>query len=246
MLVKASLKSPIITPEKRKSTKPRSLISVFKMIVEDFEKRNPNDISITKITQNKNVQHRRVYDFFNMLTTLNICQYINKGKLKWNGVSSLNKTIQDAYIQIEIDSLDCTISSLFCVGPSPSLGSIAINFLCLFMYFGVDTFFFKNASMLFYHPSIDIKSLERRIYLVLNFLEVLGIVSHTSKTSEYRLNMNVKSIVENAINSRINVIKRRNSLSLENLLSRIDCHYIDNLWNSRRNELYAYTKISLI
>lgn len=236
----------MITPEKKRNKRPQSLICVFKMIVDDFEKRNPNDISIMKITKNKNIQHRRVYDFFNMLTALNICQYINKGRLSWIGISSLNTTLQEAYVQIEIDSIDSKINDLFCLGPSPTLGTIAIRFLCLFLFFGVDTFYFKNASILFYFPGADIKSLERRIYLVLNFLEVLGAVSHTSKTSEYRLNMNFDYIVEYAIKSRIDQIKKRDCLSLENLLNKFDHQYIENLWMHRREELYSYTNIGPI
>lgn len=241
MLVKPVPKSPLIATKNKSHRRSQSLISVFQKMVEDFEKKNPNDISIMKISQNKNIQHRRVYDFFNMLTSLKICQYVNKGKLTWIGLSSLEISLQDAYTQIELSSIDIQLNDLFRVGPSPSLGTIAINFLCLFMYFGLDTFLFKNASMLFYDPCSDIKSLERRIYLVLNFLEVLGCVSHTSKTSEYKLNMNVDSIVQKAIKSRIEEVKQRNTLSLENLLNRLDHRYIENLWTYRREELASYS-----
>lgn len=245
MLVRPLPKNAILPHEKRKSRNHQSLKSVFRMIVEDFERRNPRDISIVKITKNKNIQHRRVYDFFNMLTSLNVCSYINKGKLTWNGVSSLSQSILDAYSQIEIDSIDYSISTIFCAGPSPSLGTIALKFLSLYLFFGVETFFFKNATLLLHYPGSDIKSLERRIYLVLNFLEVLGTVSHTSKTSEYRLNINVDSIVESAINARVEVIKKRNTLSVENLLNRLDKSYTESLRIHRREELFYFTKIPL-
>lgn len=233
-------------PPKKNRKSSHSLISIFQSIVHDFENRSPNDISIMKVAKNNKVQHRRVYDFFNMLTSLNICQYIVKGKLTWVGVSSLNITLQDAYAKIEIDSIDIPMKVLFCVGPSPSLGTLAIKFLCLYMYLGVDSLFLKNVSMIFHDPRSDIKSLERRIYLILNFLEVLGTVSHSSKSGEYKLNLNVESIVENAMYLKKKMLQKREAPTIENLLNRLDNHYIENLHVCRREEFSLYTGATFI
>lgn len=246
MMSKPLPKDALPYQPRRNHRNSHSLISVFRNIVHDFEDRTPNDISIMKVAKNNCIQHRRVYDFFNMLTSLNICQYLIKGKLTWVGLSSLNITLKEAYAKIETESVDIPMNVLFCVGASPSLGTLAIKFLCLYIFLGVDALFLKNVSMLFHDPRSDIKSLERRIYLVLNFLEVLGTVSHTSKAGEYKLNLNVDSIVENAMESKKKFLQQRNDLSLENLLNRLDSHYIDNLHINRRDEFSFYTSANFI
>ncbi|OHS99515.1 hypothetical protein TRFO_34067 [Tritrichomonas foetus] len=246
MLTKHLPKDVLPFRTKRKYKNSHSLVSVFQNIVHDYEERHPNDIAIMKVAKTNNIQHRRVYDFFNMLTSLNICQYLIKGKLSWVGLSSLTQTLQESYTKLECESIDIPMDTLFCVGASPSLGTLALKFLCLYIYLGVNTLLLKNVSMLFHDPRADIKSLERRIYLVLNFLEVIGAVSHTSKAGEYKLNLEVSSIIFLAMETKQKIFTNRGMPTLECLLNRLSRSYIDGIQRDRREEFAAITHSNLI
>lgn len=196
-----------------------SLSETYKQIIREFEEKKPSNISIVNIAKEYGIQHRRVYDLFNLLTALEVCQNVERGKLAWLGLSNITNVIKTAYAKIEIASLTKTTSQLFSLGPSPSLGSIAKHFISMYLFFDVDTLLLRQVSTIFHDPRADIKSLERRMYLVLSFLEIMGIVAHTMKANEYKIVIDLSDIKEYAIVQKRNFVKTRSPLSLENLLN---------------------------
>ena len=202
-----------------KSKQTNSLTEAYRKIINTFEETKPSNISIVNVARDYGIQHRRVYDLFNLLTYLGVCQNIERGKLAWIGLDCFKTAVAKAYAQIEIDSITLPVSKIFCLGPSPSLGQIATHFISMYLFFGVDTLLLKQVSSIFHDPRADIKSLERRMYLVLSFLELMGIVSHTTKTNEYKLIADLSAAQNYAIEQKKKVEKIQCPLSLENLLN---------------------------
>jgi hypothetical protein len=217
----------------------KSLTDAYKQIIHNFEKTKPANISIINVARDYNIQHRRVYDLFNLLASLGVCQNIERGKLAWIGLDCFKTTIAKAYAKIEIDSLTTPISRLFCLGPSPSLGQIATHFVSMYLFFGIDTLLLKQVSSVFHDPRADIKSLERRMYLVLSFLDIMGIVTHTMKTNEYKLMLDLSEAQEYALQQKKKFEKARCPLSLENLLNSSDGPYVSDIRTQRLLECPA-------
>jgi hypothetical protein len=210
-----------------------AISDVFRMLVRRFEDSRPQHISIMEIAKEHNIQHRRVYDFFNLLSSLGICSVVERGSLAWIGVRELSNKLKEVYGETEVAALSQNLVNLFCVGKSPTLGLIALRFICLYLYLGVELLSMRQVTKLFHDGRSDIKSLERRTYLVLNFLEVIRVVEHTKQTSEYRLILDRTPIVEYAMNKKREFSARRWANTLDNLLNRYDRAFFRDLYGRR-------------
>ncbi|EAY02759.1 hypothetical protein TVAG_369870 [Trichomonas vaginalis G3] len=216
-----ALAEPKIKAFRSKEKISNSLTDSYKQIVNDFEQLKPANINIVNVAQQYGVQYRRVYDLFNLLTSLGVCQNVERGKLAWIGLSSVPSVISKAYAKIEIASLHKPMNQVFCLGQSPSLGMIATHFISMYLYFNVDTLLLRQVSSTFHDPRTDIKSLERRMYLVLSFLEIMGVVAHTMKTNEYKLILDLSAAKESALQQKRKYQQSKCPLSLENLLNSV-------------------------
>lgn len=211
-----------------------SVANIFKDLIKEYEKKKPRDINVMHVARKYSIQHRRVYDLFNLLTSLKTCQNIERGKIAWNGINHAKKAFTETYIQVEIQSLtEPDLFKLFNLGPSPSLGAIATRFISLYLYLGVKRLVMRQVSKLFHDPSSDLKSLERRMYLVLSFLEMMGFIQHTSHTSEYELIMKTNQFYEAALAKRKEAAMK-DPMSQEALLSRLDSVYLNELQRHRK------------
>lgn len=229
-----SIISPDVQPQKGKAQgkgqkQGNSLTDSYKQIISDFEKSRPTNINIINVAREYGIQHRRVYDLFNLLTALGVCENIERGKLSWIGLNCLKATIAKTYEKIEIDSLTKPVSRIFSLGPSPSLGQIATHFVSMYLFFGIDTLLLKQVSGIFHDPRSDIKSLERRMYLVLSFLDIMGVVTHTMKTNEYKLTIDLSDVQKRAFEKKKSFEKTRCPLSLENLLNSSEGPYVSDI-----------------
>jgi hypothetical protein len=214
-----------------------SITETYKQIVRDFENLMPQHFSVMDVAKKYDIPHRRAYDFFNLLNAVGVCTSVERGSLRWISASEVLNTIKEVYAQLEILDFTKNIKALFHAGPSPTLGTLASRFVCLFLYLGVDVLSMRQAVRLFKNPKTDVKSLERRMCLVLNFLEALGAVVHTSKTSEYRLTIDRTEIVDYAMRKKKQFSPQTSAVSLENLLNRYDKTFLSQMYKTRE-ELY--------
>lgn len=237
-----AIQVPVMPVKIERRKNHQTISEVFKEIIREFQVTKPHDISVMALVKAREIQHRRVYDFFNLLTHLGVCQCVTRGQLAWIGISAVSERIMEAYAKLEVASMNTSFESLFSIGPSPSLGSIAIKFLCLYLYLGVDKLVLRQVATILYDPRNDRKSLERRIYLVLNFLEVIGIVSHTAKTGEYKLLLPTQDIKSHALEMKHRCAEQCFQCSMENLLNRLDDTYNEFCYERRRRAFAACVK----
>jgi hypothetical protein len=191
-----------------------------------------------EVARQYDIPHRRAYDFFNLLNAVGVCASVERGTLRWVGADEVRRTFKEVYAHLEVLDLTQHFRLLFHAGQSPTLGILGSRFVCLFLYLGVDVLSMRQAVRLFKNPMTDIRSLERRMCLVLNFLEALGVVVHTSKTSEYRLTIDRREIVEHAMMMKKLFSEQTHANSLENLLNRYDHTFLAQMYK-RREAMYA-------
>jgi hypothetical protein len=117
---------------------------------------------------------------------------------------------------------------------SPTLGFLASRFIFLYLYHGIEVLSIRQAMRVFRTPSIDAKSLERRLYLVLSFLAVLGLVSHAEKLGEYRLALDRTDIVRQAVNAKMGQAAMGYDRTIAELLNRPGRSKMDELYQFRQ------------
>jgi hypothetical protein len=98
----------------------------------------------------------------------------------------------------------------------------------------------KRAALLFHGDTIGLKSLERRMYVVLSFLQVTGIVEHATSVSQYRLLLDRESIVETAMKARKRCDDSHPEI-IDTLLSRYDRQFLATL---RADRLDNFTRLT--
>ena len=228
--------SPPYTSPKPQQQPPQTISEVFKKIIAEYEVKKPQNINAIQISKMYKIQHRRVYDLFNFITSFGVCRIIERKKVGWVGLDQFNITLTKSYEEMEKKSLTTSFKDLFDLGPSPSLGTIGTKFLCLFIYMGTDSLSMRNVSALFHDPSCDIKSLERRIYLVLSFLEIIGAISKGSNRGEYVIKLDVKNISHQGLKAREKESIKLRPTSIDSLIAKDGLAYRHSLFHSRRLE----------
>jgi hypothetical protein len=216
--------------------KARSSVSItqtYRQIVRDFENLTPENFSVIEVSRKYEIPHRRAYDLFNFLNAAGVCSSVERGALRWIGAAEIFRTLKEGYAQLEILDLTQNFRVLFHVGPSPTLGILGSRFVCLFLYLGVEILSMKRAVRLFKNPKTEVRSLERRMCVALNFLEALGVVEHTAKTSEYRLTIDRTEIVEYAMEQKKQFSGRARGNAIESLLNRYDSTFLSQMYTSR-------------
>jgi hypothetical protein len=189
-----------------------------------------------EVAQAHDIPHRRAYDFFNFLTSFGVCSSTGARLLSWVGLSSIRETLAVAYAEIEVNTCDGDIQSVFCVGRSPTLGLLARRFVCLFFFLGVRTLSIRKATRFLTAKGSDSKSLDRRMYLVVGFLEALDIVQHTEQPSEYAIVIDHTVIMEQGMRDRRRRLALMNDTGVESLLSRHNQAFMNILYSQRQAE----------
>lgn len=234
-------RTPIPRPERTlKQSSP--ITEIFAQMINDFEATRPHNINIMNVAGRYNIQHRRAYDLFNLLTSLKVCRSVERGRIAWNSLADAVKTVANEYIKLETESLTKSTRELFDMGPSPSLGIIATRFMSLFIYLGVDKITLRQALPLFRNEKCDVKSLERRLYLVLGMLELMNLLTHSKRTGEYGIVPSVTSIRERAMRKKHAVAMKTNPECLEATLSKLGEPYINRLLELRREDYQELSK----
>ena len=226
-----------------KKETPTSVSAVFKHIIAENEIEKSQNINVIQLSQTYKMQHRRVYDFFNFLTSFGVCRIIERKKVGWVGIDNFYTHLQEEYENMERDSCVLSMKELFELGPSPSLGNIGSKFLCLFIYLNIKKLSMKNVSAFFHDPRTDIKSLERRIYLVLSFLEIIGVIQKGHSRGEYMLTADVSSILQSGFEARKAEMISKYPNSLENLLNNFSDSYVSSIYEMRRAEFEILSRV---
>ena len=219
---------------------------VFKSIVKNLEMNKLCIFNVLKVAQSHIIQRRRVYDFFNLMTALGVCKVASKGKMKWMGIEQSENTISNFYDDIEVASLTKSFEMTFNLGTSPSLGNLALYVISLFLYLNMNTLSLKQISKVFYDGKSDIRSLERRLYLALSFLEVINIIEHSDRVSHFTLKINREKLIEKAWQARKKSLNMNNEMNIEGLLSHTSMPMINEIYERRQKKFIEVFNTNLV
>ncbi|EAX89682.1 hypothetical protein TVAG_471540 [Trichomonas vaginalis G3] len=222
---------------KKNDKESKSITEIFGKMVKHFENHHSKNLNVMNVSLQFNIQSRRVYDFFNVFSALGVCKSQYKGSISWLSVNNIADTIKKAYYEIEVDSDNFSFQELFSFEQSPSLGALAIRFITLYFFLNVNILCIHDVATLFLNPTSDRKSLERRLYLVLGILEIVGLVHHSQRTGEYRITINTEEVVLEVLELKKKNLKNYSILSL---LNTVNQKYLDTIFPLRREE---YLKI---
>ena len=218
----------------KKEKKSRNLCDAFNKMIAHFEESNSTNLTVLDVSKKFRVQSRRVYDFFNVFSTLGVCTTQNKGSLSWINLNNAYKTIRLKYLQLEYEAQSKSMTELFTIKQSEGLGSIGLSFLLLYFYLNTKVLNIHNVSALFMPFTADRKSLERRLYLVLSIYDLVGFVRHTHRTGDYTILIDMDPIIQEGLQNIQSKCKQ--PCSILALLSKINDTYMDTLFRTRMNQ----------
>ncbi|OHS93534.1 hypothetical protein TRFO_11750 [Tritrichomonas foetus] len=236
----------IIETKHGKQMKPSKRINkrvfnmIFKKLIVAFEENPSLEVRMMDVSRHYGVQHRRIYDFFNLLTHFGVCVNKGHGKIGWIGLANIQYYFEKVYRKLEKKSNTMNALDIFYAGQSPSLGLITKKIISLYMYAGVDILNIKFIAKMISQGHGEIKSLERRIYLVLNMLEIVNVVSHTTKVSEYKLLFNYKKHDQEVFQERLNEMSSVDECYPMNFLNRFDEKMIEKIRETRLQAMIKF------
>ncbi|OHS96216.1 hypothetical protein TRFO_37652 [Tritrichomonas foetus] len=225
-----------------KQVRSRSIVACFRKMYQEFQNTSPSKIIIPQVAEKYGLHIRRVYDFFNVLTALKVCSQYDRRSLSWQGQDAAIMTFMESYAEFEIESLKVSFEDLFNIGNSISLKTIGTYFMSLFFFLGVSTLPLRQVSYFFSRDVQDRRSLERRMYLVLSLLEIMGFISHTNRSGEYVLAIDPEPYIDFGMKAKFNECqKNEKAANLEFTLARFDQAYIKSLHQERQRFFSTYS-----
>lgn len=213
---------------------------IVRQLLDQFNREKPDAIHVIRLSKQIQIEKRRLYDLFNILTALKVCNRMdNAGHgFRWNTLDVIPDAIKDIFIETEMQIMEKGFKSLFPLGASPSLGSLTKALLSVFFYTGLTKVNVKLMAILFAEKSIRFKQMLRRLYLVAFFLEQLDIMKRTAAIGEYEILFDLKQYTIDAYEK----MKKMNTFpytSIENYLSKIDTAYIQSTQQVRQKEMLS-------
>ncbi|OHT16823.1 hypothetical protein TRFO_12904 [Tritrichomonas foetus] len=221
------------------------LSTIFSDMIIMFEKTKPQNLTVMGIARNRNIQHRRLYDFFNLLSSLGVCKMIQKGQLSWIGMHEITSTLKEWYAEIEIMAINQTVSDIFSFESSPSLGTIAMKFIGLYLYLNIDALSVRQVLAIFHVGNNDRKSFERRVYLVISCLEIIGLMKRSHRGGQYILLIPRDEIIAYGWNSRKDYCFEKFPELMEGLLSNINYFNLEKVYALRYKIFLGMMKKSI-
>ncbi|KAL4462526.1 hypothetical protein ABPG74_000356 [Tetrahymena malaccensis] len=159
------------------SRREKSLEELSKKFLTIFLQKEQMLISLDKITQQLDVERRRIYDIINILESLKLVTRRGKNNYKWNGFEQIFDTIQFFSTQSEKQEVNLVAVEQN-EKKEKSLEILSIGFLKLFLNFKQTLSLEEAARKLSPNNSENqkIKTKIRRLYDIANVFKSLGLI----------------------------------------------------------------------
>lgn len=196
-------------------------------------------IQLNEMSYFSGIEKRRLYDYMNSLSALNVSQKIATHKYLWKGMSQIKPQLIQLGMEIELKSFDSADYNIFQLPESPNIKVLTSHLMQYCLYYGCDTFMLREVAMLFSNSPENTKSMIRRLYLVAFFLERLGIIKHLCKTGEYHFCYNAVDIMTSVYNE----LKANHELpdySIIYQVNRITEQLIQKKFADRRSQVHNF------
>ena len=161
--------------------------SSLRILVSKLETLIGKEFNYLSLCSQFSVKRRVLYDFIQIVEPLAIIDRKNNNLFVWNGISNFQTVIPTLLSNLQNETLSHSFVNIFSCSNDSSLVHITILLLKLFCYLNTKTLDLRSVAFLFTQGPTKFKTLIRKLYTVSTSLEVVGILSKTSKVSEVKL-----------------------------------------------------------
>ena len=226
-------KSNSFVPQEQRPTEREQFGTFIQRVIRQFELSQNSPIRFADIAD---CDKRRQSDLYNILDALEVFGHVSDKLIVWRGFGATTAAFVRYGVQNELRAHTESIIEIFRVGQSPSLSTLVIKFISLFIFLGVDSLNIREVVNLMADSPEHAKKVLRRLYLVVFVLEQSGVIEHGYAYSHYTLKQPLDVIVT-TIFQEVPRLRMFPEESVEALLNRLDEIYVKNL-HRRRRELY--------
>jgi hypothetical protein len=165
---------------------------ILKQIVHELENSSIRVVSVEQICQVHGIKRRGLHDLMSVCSVFGICRRVSGDQIEWLGLSQAFSTVALVRRRAVCDNGTHTLSSMFDYSTESPIPRISLGIVRLFFALGVKFLDIRKVAQLFGQGKIKHKTMLRKLYTVVNGLEIAGIVSRTTVGSEIRLNHNLR------------------------------------------------------
>jgi hypothetical protein len=165
-------------------------------LVYALENQHPPPISIEGLATQFGIRPRGLFDFVNICSVFGICRRDPNARLEWCGLQCAASAIDQFRYEVEMAGDSPELIELFDYSLNPSLQRIAHALIKLFFYLNVKSLDIRKVGKIFAHQKTNNKTMLRKLYMVVEALEIVQIVRRTAVVSEIRLNAPLQLIVD--------------------------------------------------
>lgn len=211
---------------------------IVRQIMRQYTEEKPQGIHVIKLSKEMQIEKRRLYDLFNILAALKVCNRIDDTRqgFEWVDINMIPGAIKEIFIETELKVQHGGIRSLLPLERSPSLGSLTRALLSIYFLTGCTKLNVKLLVILFAEKPIKYKQMLRRLYLVAFFLEQVDILKRTTSIGEYQILFDLNKYSMDAF-QEMATKDLFEFPRIASLMSQIGPIYIQNLQESRHKAI---------
>ena len=183
------------------------------------------------------VEKRRLYELFSVLCAIDVCVKNDHAQTYiWKGIQNLDQKIFQLGIETEMKALTTPLEELFEMNPSPKISEIAINYVKAVIYFMGSPLSFRTLAILMTKNQQKIGQIIRRLYPISTFLVGIDVLCEVEQKTVFSLNpLYNETLCRILVESHIK--QKSQSLSVINLLNKVNSNYITSVKESRLQSL---------
>jgi hypothetical protein len=167
---------------------------ILKRILDNLELNRRVLIVMNDLAMSFGIKRRGIYDFISVCCNFGFCCRYFGHSLEWFGIESACPYFESLREQVQKEDSGRDIRHVFDCSLGPSLQTIATAFIRLYFYLQVKFLDLRKAGRLFAHGQVKYKTILRKLYTVVNALEIVGILRRTNVGSVIQLNCPLKAL----------------------------------------------------
>jgi hypothetical protein len=210
-----------------------SLTEKLSQLYQDLSSVKDQKINLMSISKLYQMRYYRVSDFFEILQVLGFCYLVDRKLFFWKGLDFCFEKMIEKYSDFELQCLSDDALAIFSVEKNSSLGKISLHLIFLSLFLGSENLNLRTILKILGPKEINQQNLRRRIYLVLTFLKICGIVKQKGKTGEFSFILPKEKFYSKAMNERKAFLSSENPLSIESIMNRLDGIYLNSIQRNR-------------
>jgi hypothetical protein len=169
------------------ATPPLNDTHVLRSVIQMLEQSPGSLHSLDDLANVFSARRRVLYDFVSVCAVFDICRRVSNTTMEWYGLARAHGVIDQFRTQIAIEGDSPDILTQFHYSIDPSLQRIAVGIVKLFFYLNLKFLDLRKVGRFFGHGQTKMKTMLRKLYIVVGILEVAGIVIRTAVSSEIQL-----------------------------------------------------------